>query len=178
MVDLKMMDWYYITPNTYLIEPIEYKGKPCSRVHDKFGIFYVDKKPLKLLNDTFKKLGTSYKAANDFSKRFFGKEKHKVPIVLSYDQPYTFFPLLSPYSSKNIWIAQHAIINIQKRGDSTFVTLKNDYETLLPIHYTSFCTQYVCATMLLKFALKQREMIQKELGFLHIAKEKENSSTE
>ncbi|MBB5150414.1 MULTISPECIES: competence protein ComK [Ureibacillus] len=178
MVDTEVIDWYYITPNTYLIEPVEHKGKHCSLVYDKFGIFYVDKKPLKLVGDTLKKLGTTYKASTDFSKRFFGKEKHKLPIVLSYDQPYAFFPLLSPYSSKNIWIAQHAIINIQKCEDSTIITLKNDYEITLPIHYPSFCTQYVCATMLLKFALKQREAIHKELGLLQIAKEKENAIIE
>lgn len=178
MADLKDFDWYYITPNTYVVEPVEYNGKSCSRVYDKFEIFYIDKKPLKLLNDTFRKLGTTYKASMDFSKRFLGKGKHKVPIVLSYDQPYAFFPLLSPYSSKNIWIAQHAIINIQKCEDSTIITLKNDYEITLPIHYPSFCTQYVCATMLLKFALKQREAIHKELGLLQIAKEKENAIIE
>ncbi|MFC5540422.1 MAG: competence protein ComK [Bacilli bacterium] len=166
MADLKDFDWYYITPNTYVVEPVEYNGKSCSRVYDKFEIFYIDKKPLKLLNDTFRKLGTTYKASMDFSKRFLGKGKHKVPIVLSYDQPYVFLPVLSPSSSKNIWIAQHAIINIRKGKDGTIITLKNEVEIELPIHYTSFCAQYACATMLLKYALKQRKLFQRELDFL------------
>lgn len=178
MADFKYIDLYYITPNTYLIEPVEHNGKYHSIVYDKFGVFYVDKRPLRILNDTLKKLGTSYKAAIEFSKSFLGKEKHKLPIVMSYDQPYTFLPLLSPNSSKNIWIAQHAIINIRKCGDSTEITLKNDHEFILPLHYTSFCTQYVCATMLQKFAIKQREVIQRELDFFNIAKEKNDPPTE
>lgn len=165
MDELKKFDWYYITPNTYVIEPIECDGKAYSRVYDKFDTFCIKRKPLKLLDETLKKLGSSYKAATDFSKMFLGKGKHKVPIVLSYDQPYVFLPILSPSSSKNIWIAQHAIINIQKCEDSTMILLKNDVEFKVPIHYTAFCTQYVCATMLLKYALKQREAIHRELGF-------------
>lgn len=173
MADFKYIDFYYITPNTYLIEPIERNGKYHSIVYDKHGMFFVNKRPFRILSDTLKKLGTTYKVANEFSKKFLGKEKHKVPIVMSYDQPYTFLPLLSPYSSKNIWIAQHAIINIRKCDDSsTEITLKNGCEFILPLHYTSFCAQYVCATMLQKFAIKQREVVQKELGFFNIAKEK------
>lgn len=172
MEDFKYIDFYYITPNTYLIEPIEHNGKCYSIVYDRHGVFFVKKKPLRILNDTLKKLGTTYKAATNFSKKFLGKEKHKLPIVMSYDQPYTFLPLFSPHSSKNIWIAQHAIINIRKCNDTTVITLKNDCEFVLPLHYTSFCTQYVCATMLKKFAIKQREVVQKELGFFNMAKEK------
>lgn len=157
---------YHISFNTYLIEPMQHGNKIYSRVHDKNGEYVVERKPLYIVRNSCNVLGGNYNNARNLAKRFLGKEKHKLPIVISHDYgiPNVFFPLLSPASPNNVWIGLHAIINIRRLKDFTEITLKNGKIFVLQINYASFCAQYVCATMLHKYAAAQRILIQNELN--------------
>ncbi|MED3763084.1 competence protein ComK [Ureibacillus sp. FSL K6-8385] len=165
MTTVKKVKSYYISPKTYTIEPIEYEGKTCSRVSEKSSVYIVEKKPYKIVDDTYRKLGSTYQAAIDFSKRFLGNRK-KVPIVVPYQQLYSLIPVFSPHSLKNIWISQHAIHKIQQSKGKTIVILKNDDVIHLPIHYLSFMSQFGNATLLLNHAIEERAEIQRTLSFL------------
>lgn len=165
--DVNVVNSYHISFNTYLIEPMEHGEKLYSRVYDKNGEIIVERKPLYIVRKSCYAMGSNYNAARMVAKRFFGKEKHKLPIIISHDYgiPCVFFPLLSPASPSNVWIGLHAIINIRRLKDFTEITLKNGKELVLQINYSSFCSQYVCATMLQKYAANQRLIIQNELPF-------------
>ncbi|KGR90535.1 hypothetical protein CD30_10705 [Ureibacillus massiliensis 4400831 = CIP 108448 = CCUG 49529] len=160
-----IVDSYHLSFNSYLIKPIKKGEKLYSCVYDKSGEVIVSRKPLYIIRKSCILMGTSYTAAREVSKSFFGKEKHKLPIIIAYDYgiPLVFFPILSPASPNNVWVALHSIVNIQKADDCTLITLKDDREIKLQVHYTSFCTQYVCATMLQKYGSNQRLIIQNDL---------------
>ena len=165
--NVNIIDSYHISFNTYLIEPMNHGGKLYSRIYDQQGEFIVNKKPLFIVRKSCQVMGSNYNTARLVSKRFFGDEKHKLPIIISHDYgiPCVFFPLLSPTSPNNVWIGLHAITNIRRSKDFTEITLKNGKEVILQINYPSFCSQYVCAAMLQKFATTQRLIIQNELPF-------------
>lgn len=161
---LHTVDSYILSKNTYLVESIKHEDKLFSRVYDKTGEIIVRRKPLKLIRDTCKMMGGNYNSARSYSKSFFGNEKHKLPIIVShnYGIPCVFFPLYSPTSPNNVWVGLHAIINIRKKNNTTVITLKDDREITLFVNYSSFCSQYVCATMLHKHFLNQRLILEQE----------------
>lgn len=160
----QIVDSYILSKNTYLVEPIKHEDKLYSKVYEKTGEFIVRKKPLKLIRDTCKMMGGTYNSARAYSKSFFGNEKHKLPIIVThnYGIPCVFFPLYSPTSPSNVWVSLNAIINIRKMDNCTVITLKNEKEITLFVSYNSFCSQYVCATMLYKHFLSQRLIIEQE----------------
>ena len=157
---------YHVSFNTYLIEPLIHGDKLYSRVYDKNGEMVVSRKPIYIIRKSCVLMGSNYKTARTVSKRFFGDEKHKLPIIISHDygMPCVFFPLLSPTSPNNVWVGLHAIINIRRFKDCTEITLKDGRELILNFNYSSFCTQYVCATMLNKFGTHQRLILQNDLS--------------
>ena len=160
-----VIDSYHISFNTYLIVPVKHGEKLYSHVYDKSGEYVVEQKPLYIVRNSCNVLGNNYNNAKKIAKCFLGKEKHKLPIVVTHDFgiPNVFFPLLSPSSSNNIWIGLHAITNIRRLKEFTEITLKNGTELVLPLNYASFCSQYVSATMLQKHVAHQRSTIRNEL---------------
>lgn len=166
MVENKnIINTYHISFNTYLIVPIKQGEKIHSQVYDGNGVHVVEQKPLYIVRNSCNVLGSNYNNAKNISKSFFGKEKHKLPIIITHDFgiPNVFFPLLSPSSPNNIWIGLHGIINIRRLKEFTEITLKDGRDLVLPINYSSFCSQYVCATMLQKYASNQRTTIRNEI---------------
>ncbi|SOC35010.1 competence protein ComK [Ureibacillus acetophenoni] len=165
MKKLQTVDSYYLSFNSYLIEPIEHGDKLYSRVYDKSGEVIVSRKPLYIIRKSCDLMGSKYNAAREFSKRFLGDSKHKLPVIIAYDYgvPLVFFPILSPTSSSNVWVGLHSIINIQSVNDQTKITLKDEREIILQLPQTSFNNQYVRATMLQKHASNKRLIIQNDL---------------
>ncbi|KGR80593.1 competence protein ComK [Ureibacillus manganicus] len=162
MSKLKPVNSYYLSFNSYLIEPIQHGDKLYSRVYDKSGEVVVSRKPLYIIRKSCDLMGSRYNAAREVSKNFLGPDKHKLPIIIAYDYgvPLVFFPILSPTSPSNVWVGLHSIINIQQDMDQTKITLKDDREIILQVPQSSFNNQYVRATMLQKHASNQRLIIQ------------------
>ncbi len=165
MKNLKSIDSYHLSFNSYLIEPLEHGDKLYSRIYDKSGEVIVSRKPLYIIRKSCDLMGSRYNAAREVSKKFLGDGKHKLPIIIAYDYgvPLVFFPILSPTSPSNVWIGLHSIINIQPLKDRTKITLKDDREIILQLPQSSFNNQYVRATMLQKHASNQRLIIQNDL---------------
>ena len=154
----RIVNTYHVTKDTYIIEPINHEGKPFTRIYDKSGEVIISKKPLSVIRDSCKNMGSSLKFAQQVSKEFFGEEKHKLPIIISFHfgLPFVVFPLLSPSSPNNIWIGLNGVSKIRRKNSQTEVTLKDGREFTLQINYASFCIQYVCAMLLFKHAQTKR----------------------
>lgn len=153
-----IVDSYTVTKDTYIIEPIIHEDKIFSRIYDKSGEVIVSNKPLYVIRRSCRNVGNNFNFARQISKNFFGEEKHKLPIIISFEYgiPSVFFPILSPFSPNNIWVGINGIINIRRDGNNTEITLKDGREVMLQINYSSFCVQYVCAMMLFKHAQTKR----------------------
>ncbi|QCR31552.1 competence protein ComK [Lysinibacillus sp. SGAir0095] len=152
---------YHITLDTYLIEPIMCGEKIYSYVYDKKGEFIVERKPFYIVRRSCDVLGYNYKSAIKFSKEFFGKDKHKLPILIAHDgKPNILFPIYSPTSPNNIWVGLHGIANIGVNKHPSEITLLDGKEKTLPVSITSLNSQYVYATMLYKYSSQLKMMIQ------------------
>ena len=149
---------YIISNSTFCLSSYEYRDKIHTVILDKYGKVSSPYKPLKLIRNTCRLHGSSYEASKYQARRFFGENKHKLPVMVAYDfgEPCILFPLFSPYSPQNIWIALNSIINISEAGDKTRVTFLNGTEVHFAIHMKSFNQQYVRAAMFYKHLLLQR----------------------
>lgn len=151
---------YIISNSTFCITSYQHRNKVHSLILDKFGRTTSPAKPLKLIRNTCRLHGSSYDASIYQAKQFFGDNKHKLPIMVAYDfgDPCILFPLFSPYSAQNIWIALHPIINIREHNDKTILTFIDETELTLNIHTKTFNQQYVRAAMYYKYLLIQRKV--------------------
>lgn len=151
---------YLMSFNTYLLQPVKHESKIFTRVIDKHNELIVTRKPMHVLRKSCISLGTTYEAAKQSAKRFFGNQ-HKLPIVVAYDfgYPCIFLPTYSPNSVQNMWIGLHAISNITPSEIGCVVTLKNDKRIELPIKYASISKQFVNASMLYKHYMDERKQL-------------------
>ena len=155
--DIPVLDSYQIRLDTYLIAPFQDGEKIYSYVYDKSGEYIVKRKPLYIVRRSCKLLGYSYKSALQFSKDFFGKDKHKVPILLPHEGiPNILFPLYSPSGTNNIWVGLHGIANVGDHKELLQeITLLDGKEKTLPVSKTSFDSQYLRAIKLFTHASLQ-----------------------
>lgn len=88
---------YLISFNTYLLQPIQHDSKVFTHVIDKHNELIVTRKPMHVLRKSCLSLGSTYEAAKQSAKRFFGNQ-HKLPIVVAFDYGYPciFLPTFSP----------------------------------------------------------------------------------
>lgn len=156
--NLHQVTSYIVTNSTFCLRSYEHRGKIHTLIADKHGTVTYNNKPLKIIRSTCRLHGSSYEASKYQAKQFFGKNKHKLPIMVAYDfgDPCILFPLFSPYSSQNIWISLHAIANITAKGTETVVIFIDGSEESFPIHMKSFNHQYVRATMYYKDLILKR----------------------
>lgn len=159
----KFVNSYLISFNTYLLQPIQHDAKVFTHVIDKHNELIVTRKPMHVLRKSCISLGSTYEAAKQSAKRFFGNQ-HKLPIVVAFDYgfPCIFLPTYSPNSIHNIWIGLHAITNITPSKTGCVVTLKNDKKIELPIQYASISKQFVNASMLYKHYMNERKQLSQD----------------
>lgn len=152
---------YIISNSTFCLTSYQHRDKIHTAILDKYGKTTSPYKPLRLIRNTCRLHGSSYDASKYQARRFFGDNKHKLPIMVAYDfgDPCILFPLYSPYSHQNIWISLNSIINISESGDKTLVTFMDGTEISLAINMKSFNQQYVRAAMYYKYLLLQRNAI-------------------
>lgn len=149
---------YIASHTTYFLKSISHHERIYTLVADKHGRVIYPYKPIKIIRNTCKLHGSTYQASQLQAKQFFGKNKHKLPILISYDfgDPCIFFPLFSPSSPHNIWIAFQSIVNIVEHKEETIVTFIDGSEEYLPLHCKSFNHQYVRASMFYKHLILKR----------------------
>ena len=149
---------YIITNSTYCLISEPYRNTVHTLILDKYGQATVPFQPLRIIRHTCSLHGTTYEAAKHHAKEFFGHNRHKMPIMVAYNfgEPCVLFPLFSPKSKQNIWVAVNAIINIEPQNESTLVTFLDGSDRLFPVHLNSFNQQYVRAVIYAKNIIIQR----------------------
>lgn len=140
---------YAIHCDTYLIQTTYKDGKYYALVYEKGRQFYVETKPLKLIDSACRAIGTNFQTASENAKKILGN-KLKVPIIVGFEDqsPFIMFPLYSPRSHHNIWIAYNTIINVVNHKKKITLTFRDDTQVDIPILISSFNNQYVSSAML------------------------------
>lgn len=118
------------------------------------------RKPLHIISKSCHHYGNSFKGATNNAKHLLRKS-HKVPIVVAHDlgMPLVFLPTMSPLSEHNVWVALHAIENIEADDMGSTITLTTQYSIKVNVSEATIYRQYTLADILMKkYQTKFREL--------------------
>lgn len=140
---------YLISLDTLALEPFRTENGMGTRIIEKGEIFTIPQKPIHSIRKSCSHYGHSFKSAVNSAKQFL-ENRHKVPIVLAYDfgKPLVFIPTMSPTSDHTIWIALHAIANIEPHEMGCIVHLKNNYSIIVNVSESTIFRQHSLGTIL------------------------------
>jgi competence protein ComK len=155
---------YHLSFDTLMLQPKREGGtKTFTRVIERTKTLIVAKKPIHIVSDSCTFFGSSYKNVMNTSKRLFGDNKQKAPILaaIAFGHPLILIPTLSPMSDQNVWISYHAIDFFEEDGLGTSVTLENGKRYKLDISVPTMHRQYALARLLERDFLKTQRMMDR-----------------
>ena len=129
---------YEISNGTLAIVPNEDDN---SLIYEDNERFIVEESPFKIMEDSCKYFGSTYKGRNDSAKEILGAE-FKIPVVIEASTYLIVFPTTSPIAEDCAWICLNRVKNINKLDSfNTKITFDNDKELIVPCSYRSIENQ-------------------------------------
>lgn len=142
---------YYISFDTFLIQPIVSENKIGSLIIERNQELTSARKPFHLVSRSCFYYGNSFKNTTNNSKLLLSKS-HKLPVVIVQDfgNPLVLLPTMSPFSEHNVWIALHAIENIYATDMGCIVHLTNQHKIKLDVSEATIHRQCALGHILIK----------------------------
>ena len=136
---------YEISKGTLAIVPNE---KESSLVYEDDDRYIIEDSPFKIMEDSCKYFGSTYKGRKDSAKEILGAE-YKIPVVIEDSTNLIVFPTTSPKAEDCAWISLKHVKRI-KRIDSTStkIIFNNDREIIVPVSFRSVENQLSRASRL------------------------------
>lgn len=139
------MDFYEISNETLALVPITDEK---TKIYEKNRIFKVNIPIMKIIEDSCKYFGSSYKGRHEGTKRLIGVS-HKSPIIIEESKSLIYFPTTSPRLKTCSWFALKYIKDYRRHiNNHIIITLENNTEIELDISIGSFDNQFLRATKL------------------------------
>jgi competence protein ComK len=148
------MQNYEINNDTLAIIPISnYKSK----IIEKNNVIEVDMTPIKIIDNSCKFFGSSYKGRLYGTKNLIGVS-HKAPIIVEESREIIFFPTNSPRLYDCAWLSLKHINDYKRNLDNSAVTFNSGYNLELEISYGSLDNQILRAARL-ESVLRKRKIV-------------------
>jgi competence protein ComK len=136
---------YEISQGTLAIIPNEDQN---SLVYEDEERFIVKETPFKIMEESCKYFGSTYKGRKDSAKKILGAE-YKVPIIIEDYNNVIVFPTTSPTSDDCAWISLKRVKGIEKIDTyNTRIIFDNGREIIVPTSYRSIENQLSRASRL------------------------------
>lgn len=136
---------YEISKGTLAIVP-EQEDK--SLVYEDDEKYIIEESPYKIMEDSCKYFGSTYKGRKESSKAILGAD-YKVPIIIEDTNNLIVFPTAAPKSDDCVWISLKRVKRIEKYDIySTRIIFDNDREIIVPCSYRSLENQLSRASRL------------------------------
>lgn len=136
---------YEISNGTLAIVPNEDDN---SLIYEDNERFIVEESPFKIMEESCKYFGSTYKGRKDSAKEILGAE-YKIPVVIEDSTNLIVFPTTSPQAEDCAWICLNRVKNISKVDSfNTKITFDNDKELIVPCSYRSIENQLSRASRL------------------------------
>ena len=136
---------YEISKGTLAIVP-EQEDK--SLVYEDDEKYIIEESPYKIMEDSCKYFGSTYKGRKESSKAILGAD-YKVPIIIEDTNNLIIFPTAAPKSDDCVWISLKRVKRIEKYDVySTRIIFDNDREIIVPCSYRSLENQLSRASRL------------------------------
>ena len=148
------MDFYEISEETLALVP---ETEETTKVYEKNKSFIVNMPIMKIIDDSCRYFGSSYKGRHEGTKSLIGVS-HKSPIIIEESKMMIYFPTSSPRLKTCSWFALKYIKNYEKKNDNILITLENDTKLELDLSIGSFDNQYLRATKL-ESVLRKRKLL-------------------
>ena len=129
---------YEISNGTLAIVPNEDDN---SLIYEDNERFIVEETPFKIMEESCKYFGSTYKGRKDSAKEILGAE-YKIPVVIEDSTNLIIFPTTSPQAEDCAWICLNRVKNISKVDSfNTKIVFDNDRELIVPCSYRSIENQ-------------------------------------
>ena len=140
------MEQYDINMGTLAIIPID---EDSTRIIEVDNDFIVKENSLKIIDNSCKFFGSSYKGRLEGTKNMIGVN-YKAPIVIEDSKNIIFFPISSPRLHECFWISFKNIESYHKvlESNKTLVKFNCGYTLELPISHFSFSNQLLRSSRL------------------------------
>ncbi|MBQ6538660.1 MAG: competence protein ComK [Bacilli bacterium] len=136
---------YEISQGTLAIIPNEDQN---SLVYEDEERFIVEETPFKIMEESCKYFGSTYKGRKDSAKKILGAE-YKVPIIIEDYNNVIVFPTTSPTADDCAWISLKRVKSIEKIDTyNTRIIFDNGREIIVPTSYRSIENQLSRASRL------------------------------
>ena len=150
------MESYEINKDTVALIP---KDEDKTIVFEVDKSFVINKKPLKIVEESCEYFGSSLEGRQIGTSKLIGFT-HKVPVIIEESFDLIFFPTLSPKNNECSWLSYSHIYKPDKFKDKTIVELKNGKKILVDVSRSIIDNQlYRCSR--LKDVLQVRKIDKK-----------------
>ena len=146
---------YEISNGTLAIVPNE---EDNSLIYEDNERFIVEETPFKIMEESCKYFGSTYKGRKDSAKEILGAE-YKIPVVIEDSTNLIIFPTTSPQAEDCAWICLNRVKNISKVDSfNTKIVFDNDRELIVPCSYRSIENQLSRASRLDVILRKRKKL--------------------
>lgn len=136
---------YEISNGTLAIVPNDGNS---SVVYEDEERYIIDDLPFKIMEDSCKYFGSTYKGRKDGAKEILGAE-YKVPIVIDNSNDLIVFPTTSPLAEDCIWVSLKRVKRFEKIDfNNTKLIFDNNIELIVPCSYRTIENQISRASRL------------------------------
>lgn len=150
------MESYEINKDTVALIP---KDDDKTIVYEVDKSFVINKKPLKIVEESCEYFGSSLEGRQVGTSKLIGFT-HKVPVIIEESFELIFFPTLSPRNNECSWLSYSHIFKPDKFKDKTIIELKNGKKILVDVSRSIIDNQlYRCSR--LKDVLQVRKIDKK-----------------
>ena len=136
---------YEISNGTLAIVPNDGNS---SVVYEDEERYIIEDLPFKIMEDSCKYFGSTYKGRKDGAKEILGAE-YKVPIVIDNSNDLIVFPTTSPLAEDCIWVSLKRVKRFEKIDfNNTKLIFDNNIELIVPCSYRTIENQISRASRL------------------------------
>ncbi len=148
---------YEVSNGTLAIVPNE---ENSSLVYEDEDRYIVEQTPFKIMEESCKYFGSTYKGRKDSARDILGAE-YKVPIIVEDTNNLIVFPTTSPIADDCVWIFLKRVKNFTKiDACNTKIVFDNNKEIIVPCSYRTIENQISRASRL-DLIMRNRKSKQK-----------------
>ncbi len=146
---------YEINYGTLAVMP---NNENNSLIYEDKERYIIEETPFKIMEDSCKYFGSTYKGRKDSAKDILGAE-YKVPIIVEDTNNLIVFPTTSPSAEDCVWISLNRVKNFEAiDSTNTKIIFDNEMEIIVPATFRSIQNQISRATRL-DYILRKRKNI-------------------
>ncbi len=150
------MESYEICSSTLIIKP---KDKNQAYVYELNDEFVVDRRAVKIVDDSCKFFGSDLVGRQNGTKSLIGV-RIKVPIIVEETKSLIFFPTASPRYDDCVWVSFNNLVKYQKISkEQTKLIFINNKEIVVDVSYNIIDNQITRCIRLERTLLSRKKAI-------------------